>query len=144
MHQFQICVARYQGSRYVKEFSCWDQFLCLLFAQLTYRCSLRDIGACLRAPQSKLYHRGFRGQVSWNALAHANEVRDWPRLPRLCPDVDWLSLLSPLLPLGGVGSGIGIEPGLIGLEGRPIDESRMVLRDEDRPLFEGEDDASVS
>jgi len=48
-HQFQICVDRYAGNRYVKDFSCWDQFLCLLFAQLTYRCSLRDIEACLRA-----------------------------------------------------------------------------------------------
>jgi Domain of unknown function (DUF4372)/Transposase DDE domain len=76
-HQFQVCVDRYQGNRYVKEFSCWDQFLCLLFAQLTYRGSLRDIEACLRARQSKLYHMGFRGQVSRNTLAHANEVRDW-------------------------------------------------------------------
>jgi len=76
-YQFQICVDRYQGNRSVKDFSCWDQFLCLLFAQLTYRRSLRDIEACLRAQQSKLYHMGFRGQVSRNTLAHANEVRDW-------------------------------------------------------------------
>ena len=76
-YQFQICVDRYQGNRYVKEFSCWDQFLCLVFAQLTYRESLRDIEACLRAQQSKLYHMGFRGQVSRNTLAHANEHRDW-------------------------------------------------------------------
>jgi len=76
-YQFQLCVDRYQGNRYVKEFSCWDQFLCLLFAQLTFRRSLRDIEACLRAQQPKLYHMGFRGQVSRNTLAHANEVRDW-------------------------------------------------------------------
>ena len=76
-YQFQICVDRYQGNRYVKDFSCWDQFLCLLFAQLTYRRSLRDIEACLRAQPSKLYHMGFRGQISRNTLAHANEVRDW-------------------------------------------------------------------
>jgi hypothetical protein len=76
-YQFQICVDRYQGNRYVKEFSCWDQFLCLAFAQLTYRESLRDIEACLRAQQPKLYHMGFRGQVSRNTLAHANEHRDW-------------------------------------------------------------------
>jgi Domain of unknown function (DUF4372) len=63
-YQFQLCVERYQGNRYVKDFSCWDQFLCLAFAQLTYRESLRDIEACLRAQQSKLYHMGFRGQVS--------------------------------------------------------------------------------
>src|ERR1700730_11128283 len=59
-YQFQICVDRYQGNRYVKDFSCWDQFLCLAFAQLTYRESLRDIEACLRAQQPKLYHMGFR------------------------------------------------------------------------------------
>ena len=76
-YQFQICVDRYQGNRYVKEFSCWDQFLCLAFAQLAYRESLRDIEACLRAQQPKLYHMGFRGQVSRNTLAHANEHRDW-------------------------------------------------------------------
>jgi Domain of unknown function (DUF4372) len=61
-YQFQICVDRYQGNRYVKDFSCWDQFLCLAFAQITYRESLRDIEACLRAQQPKLYHMGFRGR----------------------------------------------------------------------------------
>jgi DDE family transposase/uncharacterized protein DUF4372 len=76
-YQFQLCVDRYQGHRYVKDFSCWDQFLSLAFAQLTYRESLRDIEACLRAQQPKLYHMGFRGQVSRNTLAHANEHRDW-------------------------------------------------------------------
>ncbi|MGH9438915.1 MAG: IS4 family transposase, partial [Terriglobia bacterium] len=76
-YRFQLCVDRYQGNRYVKEFSCWDQFLCLAFAQLTYRESLRDIEACLRTQQSKLYHMGWRGTISRNTLAHANEVRDW-------------------------------------------------------------------
>src|SRR5574337_1911949 len=76
-YQFQICVDRYHGNRYVKDFSCWDQFLCLAFAQLTYRESLRDIEACLRAQQAKLDHMAFRGHVSRNTLAHANEVRDW-------------------------------------------------------------------
>jgi uncharacterized protein DUF4372 len=76
-YQFQVCAKRYQGNRYVKDFSCWDQSLCLAFAQLTYRESLRDIEACLRAQQPKLYHMGFRGQVSRNTLAHANERRDW-------------------------------------------------------------------
>src|ERR1700681_565158 len=60
-YQFQICVDRYQGNRYVKDFTCWDQFLCLMFAQLTYRRSLRDIEACLRAQQPRLYHLGFPG-----------------------------------------------------------------------------------
>jgi hypothetical protein len=76
-YQFQLCVDRYHGHRYVKEFSCWDQFLCLAFAQLTYRTSLRDIEACLRAQQPKLYHMGFRGRVSRATLADANEIRDW-------------------------------------------------------------------
>jgi Domain of unknown function (DUF4372)/Transposase DDE domain len=76
-YQFQLCVERYQGNRYVKDFPCWDQFLSLAFAQLTYRESLRDIEACLRAQQPKLYHMGFRGPVCRNTLAHANEHRDW-------------------------------------------------------------------
>jgi hypothetical protein len=76
-YQFQLCVDRYQGHRYVKDFSCWDQFLCLAFAQLTYRESLRDIEACLRAQQPKLYHMGFRSRVARATLAYANEHRDW-------------------------------------------------------------------
>ena len=74
---FQRCVKRYQGDYKLKTFSCWDQFLCMAFAQLTYRESLRDIEACLRAQHTKLYHLGIRGQVSRNTLAHANSVRDW-------------------------------------------------------------------
>jgi hypothetical protein len=76
-YEFQLCVDRYQGNRYVKDFSCWDQFLCLVFAQLTDRTSLRDIETCLRAQQPKLYHMGFRGRVSRATLADANEARDW-------------------------------------------------------------------
>jgi hypothetical protein len=74
---FRRCVKRYQGDYKLKSFSCWDQFLCMAFAQLTYRESLRDIEACLRAQQTKLYHLGIRGQVSRNTLANANSVRDW-------------------------------------------------------------------
>jgi hypothetical protein len=76
-YDFQQCVQRYRGNYKIKTFSCWDQFLCMAFAQLTYRESLRDIEACLRSTQHKLYHMGFRGKVSRNTLAHANEVRDW-------------------------------------------------------------------
>jgi transposase len=76
-YRFQLCVDQYHGNRYVKDFSCWDQFLCLAFAQLTYRTSLRDIEDCLRAQQPKLYHIGFRGRVSRATLADANETRDW-------------------------------------------------------------------
>jgi hypothetical protein len=71
------CVARYRGEHKTKTFSCLDQFLCLAFAQLTYRESLRDIEACLRAQRNKLYHLGIRSGVSRNTLANANAVRDW-------------------------------------------------------------------
>jgi Domain of unknown function (DUF4372)/Transposase DDE domain len=76
-YPFQLCVERYQGHRYVKDFSCWDQFLCLAFAQLTYRENLRDIETCLRAHQPQLYHMGWRGSISRSTLAYANEHRDW-------------------------------------------------------------------
>ncbi len=74
---FRRCVARYQGERKVKAFSCLDQFFCMAFAQLTFRESLRDIEACLRAQRSKLYHLGIRAVVSRNTLANAHAVRDW-------------------------------------------------------------------
>jgi hypothetical protein len=77
LHEFRKCVRRYRGDYKIKSFSCFDQFLCLAFAQLTYRESLRDIESCLRAMRSRLYHMGFRGRVSRNTLAHANETRDW-------------------------------------------------------------------
>ena len=74
---FRRCVTRYQGEHKVKTFSCLDQFLCMAFAQLTYRESLRDIEACLRAQRSKLYHLGIRSVMARNTLANANTVRDW-------------------------------------------------------------------
>jgi Domain of unknown function (DUF4372)/Transposase DDE domain len=76
-YDFRCCVERYHGNYKVKSFSCWDQFLTLAFAQLTYRESLRDIEACLRAAPQKLYHMGLRTLVSRNTLANANQVRDW-------------------------------------------------------------------
>ena len=77
LSEFRRCVDRYNGDYKVQSFSCLDQFLCLAFAQLTYRESLRDIETCLRAHQPKLYHLGFRGRISRNTLAHANQQRDW-------------------------------------------------------------------
>jgi len=77
MHEFRKCVRRYRGDYKVKRFSCLDQFLCLSFAQLTYRESLRDIVSCLRTMKNRLYHMGIRSPVSRNNLAHANEMRDW-------------------------------------------------------------------
>jgi len=77
VHDLRQYVKRYNGNYKIKSFSCWDQYLCMAFAQLTYRESLRDIQACLRAAQTKLYHLGIRGKVSRNTLANANQVRDW-------------------------------------------------------------------
>ena len=76
-HTFRRCVTRYNGNHHVKKFSCFDQFRCMAFAQLTYRESLRDIEACLRAQKSKMYHMGIQARVSRSTLAEANEKRDW-------------------------------------------------------------------
>ena len=77
MYEFQKCIQRYQGNYKTRTFTCLDQFLCMAFAQLTYRESLRDIEACLRSMQNKLYHLGFRGKISRSTLAHSNDTRDW-------------------------------------------------------------------
>lgn len=77
LHDFRKCVARYDGNHRVRTFSCWDQFLCMAFAQFTFRESLRDIVSCLRSAGSGLYHLGIRGNVSRSTLADANESRDW-------------------------------------------------------------------
>ena len=76
-HIFRQCVNRYHGNRKIKDFTCLDQFLCMAFAQLTYRESLRDIEVCLRAQHNKLYHMGIRGGIARNTLANANKTRDW-------------------------------------------------------------------
>jgi len=76
-HRFKTCVDRYDGDRKIRSFTCRDQFLCMAFAQLTYRESLRDIEACLHAQRQKLYHMGIRGNVAKSTLANANENRDW-------------------------------------------------------------------
>src|SRR3970040_3073566 len=76
-HELDKCVHRYAGNYRVRDFSCRDQFLCMAFAQLSYRESLRDIAICLNALQPRLYHAGFRGGVSKSTLADANRSRDW-------------------------------------------------------------------
>jgi len=76
-YEFHKCVESYHGSYKVQSFSCWGQFICMAFAQLTYRESLRDIETCLQAMHNKLYHLGLRGNVSRSTLAYANETRDW-------------------------------------------------------------------
>ena len=77
VHEFRKCVARYDGNRRIRTFSCWDQFLSMIFAQLTYRESLRDIATCLGSLGPKLYHAGIRGPLRRSTLADANESRDW-------------------------------------------------------------------
>ncbi len=74
---FRNCVNRYAGNRYIRSFSCFDQFLCMVFAQLTYRESLRDTVLCLRTVHEKLHHVGIQSKVSRNTLADADEKRDW-------------------------------------------------------------------
>ena len=76
-NKFRQCVNHYHGNHRIRSFTCYDQFLCMAFAQLTYRESLRDIECCLRAMREKLYHMGIRGKVSRSTLADANETRDW-------------------------------------------------------------------
>ena len=75
--QFRRCVRRYAGNYKVKTFSCWNQFVCMAFGQLTFRESLRDVETCLRSRQDQLYHLGFRGEISHSTLADANRERDW-------------------------------------------------------------------
>src|SRR6476659_9837072 len=75
--EFRRCVRRYNGNYKVKTFSCWNQFLCMTFGQLTFRESLRDVETCLRSRQDQLYHLGIRGEVSHSTLADANRERDW-------------------------------------------------------------------
>ena len=77
MYEFHKCVERYHGERKILSFSCFDQYLSMAFAQLTYRESLRDIESCLRSMSGRLYHMGFRGKISRSTLADANENRDW-------------------------------------------------------------------
>jgi len=84
MYEFRKCVDRYQGNHQVKSFSCFNQYLCMSFAQLTYRESLRDIEACLRSRREKLYHLGIRGRISRSTLAEANEKRDWRMYADFC------------------------------------------------------------
>src|ERR1035437_7560774 len=76
-YEFAKCVRRYDGNHRVRRFRCWDQFLVMAFAQLTFRESLRDIETCLRALPRHLYHAGIRGPVARSTLAEANESRDW-------------------------------------------------------------------
>ena len=115
--EFQKCVIRYRGDYYLKSFSCWDQFLAMAFAQLTYRESLRDIEACLRAMSGKLYHMGFRGRVARSTLADANESRDW----RIFADFAQvlIAIARPLYAHDPMG--VDLDQGLYALDSTTID-----------------------
>jgi len=117
IHDFRQCVKRYNGNYKIKSFSCWDQYLCMAFAQLTYRESLRDIEACLRAAQSKLYHLGIRGKVSRNTLANANQVRDW----RIYADFAQILIARARTLYSGESFGVELEQTVYALDATIID-----------------------
>lgn len=117
MDEFRCCVDRYHGDYKVQSFTCLDQFLTLAFAQLSYRESLRDIEACLRAMQPRLYHMGFRGKVSRNTLAHANEKRDW----RIYADLAQILIRQARLPYSQDEFGLELEQVVYALDSTTID-----------------------
>ena len=115
--EFHKCVARYRGNRYAKNFSCWDQYLAMAFAQLTYRESLRDIETCLGAVGGKLYHMGFRSRVARSTLADANESRDW----RIYADFahTLIAIARPLYACDDMG--VDLDESLYALDSTTID-----------------------
>ena len=115
--EFRRCVERYQGDIRPRGFSCWDQYLAMAFAQLTYRESLRDIEACLRSMQGKLYHLGFRSKVARSTLADANESRDW----RIYADFAQIliAIARPLYAHDPIG--VDLEQSLYALDSTTID-----------------------
>jgi hypothetical protein len=114
---FRKCVARYDGDRNTKAFTCLDHFLCMAFAQLTYRESLRDIEACLRALQPKLYHMGIRGRISRSTLADANEHRDW----RIYADFAQVLIATAKRLYAGEDFGVEMDSTVYALDSTTID-----------------------
>jgi hypothetical protein len=115
--EFRRCVTRYGGDARPRGFSCWDQYLAMAFAQLTYRNSLRDIEACLRSLGGKLYHMGFRGRVARSTLADANDVHDW----RIYADFAQM-LIRLARPLYGSDPiGVDLDQSLYALDSTTID-----------------------
>ena len=117
MHEFRRCVNRYRGNYQVKSFSCWNQYLCMAFAQLTYRESLRDIETCLRSVPNKFYHMGFRGKVSRSTLAEANERRDW----RIYADFAQVLIHQARKLYAEEGFGVELEETVYALDSTTID-----------------------
>jgi hypothetical protein len=113
---FQRCVKRYPGARRLRSFTCWDQFLCMVFAQLTYRESLRDIEACLGAVPERLYHMGIRSAVSRSTLADANEKRNW----RIYADFAQVLILEARRLYAGDSFGVELEETVYALDSTTI------------------------
>jgi len=115
--EFQKCVALYRGDANPRGFTCWDQYLAMVFAQLTYRESLRDIEACLGAMRAKLYHMGFRSRVRRSTLADANDAHDW----RIYADFAQV-LIATARPLyAAEPMGVELEQSLYALDSTTID-----------------------
>lgn len=113
---FQRCVKRYPGARRLRSFTCWDQFLCMVFAQLTYRESLRDIEACLGAVPGRLYHMGIRSAVSRSTLADANEKRNW----RIYADFAQILIVEARRLYAGDSFGVELEETVYALDSTTI------------------------
>lgn len=116
-HTFRRCIARYQGNKNVRSFTCLDQYLCMAFAQLTYRESLRDIEACLQAQQQKLYHMGIRGNVAKSNLADANEQGDW----RIYADLAHSLILTARTLYSNEPFGVDLQQTVYALDATTID-----------------------
>jgi hypothetical protein len=116
-YEFQKCVARYRGDSHNRGFSCRDQYLAMAFAQLTYRESLRDIEACLRAMSGKLYHMGFRGRVARSTLADANDAHDWRIYADFAPVL--IGIARPLYAADPIG--VDLDQSLYALDSTTID-----------------------
>ena len=115
--QFRRCVRRYNGEHKVKTFSCWNQFLCMAFGQLTFRESLRDVATCLRSRPDQLYHLGIRGEVSHSTLADANRERDW----RIYYDLAQLLIRRARLLYENEPTGLDLEQTAYALDSTTID-----------------------
>jgi hypothetical protein len=116
-HHFRKCVERYDGNRGVRRFRCWDQFLCMAFAQLTYRESLRDISVCLNAVPERLYHMGIRGSVARSTIADANEQRNW----RIYADFAQVLISDARRLYGDDPFGVEIEETVYALDSTTVD-----------------------
>lgn len=116
-YEFNKCVRRYRGNRRVRTFSCYDQFLCMAFGQLTYRESLRDIVTCLDVLKTKLFHVGIRGVVSRSTLADANEGRDW----RIYADFAQVLIAQARMLYAGDNFGVELDDTVYALDASTID-----------------------